>query len=173
MNRRIVSLVAAGLFVIPSLSYGGEEKIAMTDAPAAVQAAVKKVVGDNKVEGFSREVEDGKTTFEAEFKVGGVDHSVTVAEDGKVIEEEAEVALDALPKAVTEAIMKAEPNGKMKEAAKVTADGKSCFEVDLMVDAVKHEIKVDEAGKVMSNKVEKDEDYEKEADEKGEKKDKD
>ena len=171
MNRQTVSLVAASLLVIPSLSYGGEEKISMTDAPSAVQAGVKKAVGDQKIEEFSKEVEDGKTTFEAEFEVGGVDHSVTVAEDGKVIEEETDVALDALPKAVTEAVMKAEPSGKMKEAAKVTADGKSCFEVDLMVGEVKHEIKVDEAGKVMSNKVEKEEDSKKEADEKGEDKD--
>ena len=169
MNQRVACLVAVGLFALPAFSFGDEQEMSLADAPAAVQAAVKKTVGEHKIDGFSKEVEDGKTTFEAEFDVEGVGHSVTLADDGKVMEEETQVEPADLPKAVRKAVKKAEPHGKVKEAAKVTAGGKTYYEVDLMVGEVKHEVKVEAEGKLISNKIEKAEADEKEADEHDEK----
>src|SRR5437870_4447521 len=53
----------------------GEQDVPLSQAPAAVQASVKRVAGDNKVDKLSKETEDGKTYYEAEFKANGMAHS--------------------------------------------------------------------------------------------------
>ena len=48
---------------------GGEQEVPHRfKRPAAVQASVKRVAGDNTIDKLSKETEDGKTVYEAEFK---------------------------------------------------------------------------------------------------------
>ncbi len=160
--------ILSGIILTSSLALNAfaadEAKISLADAPATVQAAAKKLAGEAKITDVSKEIEDGKTVFETEFTVNGVEHSASFAEDGKLLEDEAEVEVADLPKAVSETIAKELPGGKLKEASKVSADGKIFYEVEVKVGDEKHEVKVSTEGKLMSNKVEK-----KEKDEKDEK----
>ena len=81
------------LLVIPAAS--AERKIKRSDLPAAVKAAVAVQSQGAKVRGFSEEKENGKTYYEAEFQVSGHTKDVLMDPQGKVVEVEEEVALDA------------------------------------------------------------------------------
>ena len=77
------------------------------------------------------------------------------------------VALADLPKAVVDAVNSVRQGGTITEADKETSkDGSVIYEVDVTQGGKKYEVKVDAAGKVLSNK----EDDEDEKDEKNEKK---
>src|SRR6476469_9636509 len=88
---------------------------------------------------------------------------------------EVEVKWADVPAAVQKTFEKEAPGVKIEEVDKETKDGKTIYEADVKVKDQTHEIKVGEDGKLISNKVEKDDDEKDEAKEKnsGGKKDKD
>lgn len=161
MNVKVKTIVVYGLVsgaVFAALANAEDENhIVLDKAPAAVQAAVKKTLGDNALVSLSKEDEDGKISYEAEFKVKDVSHSSTFAADGSLLEQETEVKLDRLPPEVTAAITKAEPTGTPKEASEVVTGGKTFYEIDVKVGDVKHELKVSIDGKLIANEIEKNE----------------
>jgi uncharacterized membrane protein YkoI len=135
----------------------GFAKEVITDfdkAPAAVQAAIKKAVGGNKVEKFTRETEDKTVIYEAKYKVDGQSHSVEVSENGQVLEEEQMLDTGALPKAVSDAIKTKYADGQIGEVYLVKAKDKSFYEVDVTVDKEKHELRVSAEGKIQRDKIE-------------------
>jgi uncharacterized membrane protein YkoI len=147
-----------------------DSKVALDQAPAAVQAAVKKVIGTNKMEELTKETEDGKVVYEVEFEANDVDHSASISEDGKVLEEEMEVEMKDLPAAVAKAFKDAAgKDGEVEEAEKVMADGKTFYEAEVESGEETFEVKVAEDGKVLSKTKEKEDDDKDEKNEKGEK----
>ena len=60
---------------------GDEQKIKLTEAPAAVQEALKKESKGAKIETIDKEMRDGKQVFEADAIVDGKNHEIIV--DGK------------------------------------------------------------------------------------------
>jgi uncharacterized membrane protein YkoI len=175
LSRKAVACVAAAIFAT-AITVRADDEDAMAKAPAAVQATAKKVLGDKKCEGFDKEDADGKPAYEVSYKVDGVDHSTLIAENGDVISEETDVDLAKVPAAVIEAAKTSHADGKIDEAAIVTEDGKSCYELDVIVGKDTHEIKISNDGKVISDSIEKpeaDENDKADKDEKKEGKDKD
>ena len=65
-----------------------EQKIKLTDAPAAVQKTIKAQAGDQKIDMIEKDVENGKTIYEAEIMVDGKRKEITVGEDGKLIKDD-------------------------------------------------------------------------------------
>jgi uncharacterized membrane protein YkoI len=139
----------------------GDGAESLDKAPAAVQEAVKKAAGENKIKKFSKEDEDGKTSYEAQFEVKGVDHSVKVSEAGAVLEEEMDVEAASLPEAVTKAVTEAHKDAKVKEAEMVKAGGETFYEIEVMDGKTERELKVTADGKVTAEKEEKEEKSEK------------
>src|SRR4051794_15305130 len=109
----------------------GEQAVPLNQAPAAVQASVKRVAGDNKVDKLSKETEDGKTYYEAEFKVNGMAHSAKIAESGEVTEEEMDVQSFDLPAAVRDAVYKNYPGATISRAEMSKSNGKSVYEIQM------------------------------------------
>ena len=94
MNRRIITAIAViiGVSSIGALVYAGmdkeenEQKVAMTELPAAVQKTIQDNLGGGTVTETAKETKDGKTYYEAEVqKSGGEKVEIKVAEDGKLI----------------------------------------------------------------------------------------
>ena len=133
----------------------------MDRAPLAVKNAVATAVGNHKVKKFEKEQDDGKTVYEASFDVDGVEHTITLDETGSVIEEESEVDVADLPPAVAAAVLKAQPLAQVKEAVRVKKGEKSYFEIDAKVGGDKHEILIGTDGTLLSDKVEAEEDEDK------------
>ncbi|CAN5358165.1 hypothetical protein BH09PLA1_BH09PLA1_24010 [soil metagenome] len=145
-----------------------EKKIALGEAPAAVQAAVKKVAGDQKLDKLVKETDEGKTVYEAEFKVNGAAHSAKISETGEVLEEEMDVQAAELPQPVRDAVSKKFPDGKITRAEMARANGKAMYEIHVQSGKDTHELVVNAAGQVQEEKK-SDEDDKDEKDEKDEK----
>ncbi len=169
ISRKSIGCFAAAILAT-SVWTMADDVDTLAKAPAAVQATVKKVLGDKKCEGFDKEdAVDGKPAYELSFKVDGADHSVIIVESGDVVEEEADVDLSKVPAPVIDAAKKAHADGKMGDASIVTANGKSLYELDVKVGKDSHEMRINADGTVVSDKIEKPESDEKDKDEKDEK----
>lgn len=96
LNRILVALISLGILVAfsPITRAAADKKdehektIKFTDAPDAVQASIKKEVGDAKITKVleGSDTEGGKATYyEAKYTLNGKKLEVKVAPDGKLI----------------------------------------------------------------------------------------
>jgi hypothetical protein len=93
MKTEIIFATAIiGVFALTGLAYAGkegkenEQKIALTDMPAAVQKTIQNNLGAGTITETAKEVKEGKTVYQAHVrKSGGQEVEVKVAEDGKLI----------------------------------------------------------------------------------------
>lgn len=141
------------LFVVTMLVAGlsaAEKKVKMQDLPPAVQQAVKEQTkGGATLKGLAKEVEDGKTLYEAEMTVNGHGKDVSFDAAGTVVSVEEEVALDSIPAPAREAIQKAAGTGKIAKVESVTEKGTTFFEAQVKKGIKSSEVKVDAAGKTV------------------------
>jgi hypothetical protein len=98
-------LISAAM-VLSMAALGAEKKVNMQDLPPAVQAAVKEQTKTSTLVGLTREVEDGKTLYEAETKANGHGRDISFDSTGAVVSVEEEVPLDSIPAAAKAAIDK-------------------------------------------------------------------
>jgi len=130
MKTLISSALVLGLFS-SSLALAAEKKVKMSDLPPAVQQAIKDHTKDATLVGVSKDVENGKTEYEAETKVNGHTKDTTFDESGKLLAVEEEVSLDSIPAAAREAIQKQAAGGKVKKVEKVTQGSKVFYEAPI------------------------------------------
>ena len=94
------------LMGLNGMSQASEQRVKMEDLPPAVQATVKAQSQGATLRGLSKEVENGKTLYEAEMVVNGHGKDVEIDASGAVVAVEEEVALSSLPAAARAAIAK-------------------------------------------------------------------
>jgi hypothetical protein len=123
----------------------------LAKAPKTVQDAVKKLLGKNALEGFDKEIEEGKTIYEAEYSVKNVTYVFVVAEDGTLIEHGVEVGAFFLPEAVAAAAKKAQPTAKISETAVMVGKGKMYFTVEVKIGQDLRILRIDASGKLISD----------------------
>ncbi len=124
MKRLILSLMSAlTVLVLFTTAMGQttpegtkEEKIKESQLPAAVVAAIKTNCASCSIAKASREIENGVTTYDIEFKGGQGEIAITT--DGTVVDRETVVSLNDVPAAALETIRKAASGGKIKQVAK-------------------------------------------------------
>ncbi len=147
----LIALVAS-----VTLARADDQKIPPEKLPAAITKAVKARFPRAEITSGSKEVEDGKTTFEVELKSEGAEYSVSLKEDGTITEIEKEIEPADLPAAVLKAVKEKYPTGTLKEAEEVTAGAKTTFEVMVSVPGKKkmREIALDKEGKILSDEEE-------------------
>lgn len=98
-----------------------ETKVKMKDLPAPVQKTVQDLTKTAKLKGLSKEIENGKTFYEAATRVDGKPRDVLMDPDGKVIEVEEATTLTAVPEAAQKAFQKeAGSDGKILSVETVT-----------------------------------------------------
>ncbi|MGI8905581.1 MAG: PepSY domain-containing protein [Candidatus Sumerlaeaceae bacterium] len=133
-----------------------EVRIEPGQAPAAVQAALQKYVKENATSvTLSREKEHGVEAFEVEYLLEDIDHSLKFTAGGDLLEEESKVASEALPADVTNAVLKKFPGAQIKQAEAVTV---RFYEIDIIVNGKKQEVKVSPAGTLQSDDDDDEED---------------
>jgi len=93
-----------------------EEKIKMSDVPAAVAQAVKTECPNCAVAKLTREVEHGVTIYDYEFKRGKGEMDVT--QDGFVISRETVVRINEIPELARATILKAVTTGRVAQVVK-------------------------------------------------------
>ena len=102
------------------LGVAAEKKIKMKDLPPAVRKTVEDLGKTSTIVGLAKEVEDGKTMYEAETKVNGKTRDLTIDAEGKIVMSEDEVAIDSIPAPARAAIEKEAAGGKITLVEKVT-----------------------------------------------------
>lgn len=124
MKRLVVSLMSGVVMLVLSTIAMGqttpegtkEEKIKASELPAAVADAIKINCPGCSIAKSTREVENGVTIYDIEFKSG--QGEIAIATDGTVVDRETPVALNDVPAAALEVIRKSAAGGKIKQIAK-------------------------------------------------------
>jgi uncharacterized membrane protein YkoI len=112
MGTNIFCLALTALLVASGVS-AAEKRVKMESLPPAVQKTVQEQAKGATIRGLSKEIEDGKTFYEAELKINGHNKDVLIDPAGLVVEIEEEVALDSLPAAAKDAIQKRAAKGQI------------------------------------------------------------
>jgi uncharacterized membrane protein YkoI len=84
-DKHVEATVAADGTVLST-----EERVAFDSLPTAVREATEKYFGGTKTLHASKEIEDGKTSFEVEGKKGDSKVTLKLDDAGKILEEEKE-----------------------------------------------------------------------------------
>jgi uncharacterized membrane protein YkoI len=144
---------AAVLLLAGPVVRAAEKKITRAELPPAVEKTVAELAKGATIRGFSKEIEQGKTYYEAQLTVKGRGRDVSIDESGKVVEVEEELALDTLPAAVKEGLQKAAGAGQIVRVESLTRSGKLvAYEAAVKTGGKPSEVQVDSAGKALSPK---------------------
>jgi len=145
MRNIIATALISTLLIGGAAALASERKIAMKDLPPAVQQAIKHQ-GGATVRGLAKEVDKGKTLYEAELTVNGHSKDIMFDEQGTMVSVEEESALDQIPPAARTAIEKATGSGKVSAVEKLTEGGHVFYEAQVTNGGKTSEVKVDASG---------------------------
>ena len=127
-----------------------EEKIPLDKVPAPVMKTVKKEFASAEIKAASKDVEDGKTTYEVELKLDGRSVDVSLKEDGTLLAVEKEIGVKDLPKKVASAVTAKYPKAVMKKTEEITSGKVVTYEVVLATAGAKaREVVLDPEGKIL------------------------
>jgi uncharacterized membrane protein YkoI len=130
-----------------------ETKVRMKDLPPAVQKTVQEQTQTAKLRGLSKEVENGKTFYEAETTVNGKSRDVLIDPEGKVVEVEEATTLTAIPEAVRKAFQQqAGAAGKVLSVETVTKGSVVDYEAVIQKGGKKSEVAVHADGSPVKEK---------------------
>jgi uncharacterized membrane protein YkoI len=146
MKTRVAIALASGIFLSGSAVIAGEKKIQMKDLPAAVQQAVQEQSKGATLRGLTKEVENGKTEYEAALTVNGHSKDISFDAAGKIISIEEEVPLASIPEAARGAIQKAAGAGTVQNVEQVNENGKVFYEAHIRKSGKSSEFQVDASG---------------------------
>jgi hypothetical protein len=124
MKRLFAISVFALLLTASTANAQEEKKIRRNQLPAAVEKTVAAESQGATVKGFSREVENRKTYYEAEMTVNGRSKDILMDTKGNIVEVEEQVDLATLPASVQQALKQAAGTGSIEMVESLTKNGK-------------------------------------------------
>ncbi len=143
---RTIALVAA-LLCSPLAARAADQKLTAAQVPEAVMTAVKTQYASAKQLGWSKEVEKGKTEYEAKLDNG---LEVTVSPEGKILSEESEIAFEQIPEAARQAFAASKyGKWKVRKAEKIVEGDKTSFEIAAHEGKAGIEVVLDAQGKIL------------------------
>ena len=150
-TQHIITMVFAALLLLGATANAGEKELSEDKVPKAVLEAFAKEYPTVKKREFEKEMFEGKTVYEVEYKDNGKEYEVLYTADGILLQKEEEIDVNTLPEAVIGAIKKAHPKAEIKEAEKLMkADGTvTGYEVEVKTGKKKLELELDAAGKIL------------------------
>jgi hypothetical protein len=131
-----------------AVAFAGETAVKMKDLPPAVQKAVEEQTKGAQIKGLSKEVEKGKTMYEAETTLNGKSRDLLFDATGALISVEEVVAIDTIPAAAKVAIEKLAVGGKIKSVESVTKGQTVTYEAVIAKGLKKSEVVVAADGSI-------------------------
>ena len=128
--------------------FAAETRVQMKDLPPPVQKAVEEQIKTAKLRGLSREVEHGKTYYEAETTVNGKSRDILMDSTGAVVEVEEATAFESIPEAAQRALRTKAGSGKILSVESVTKGSVVSYEAVIQKNGRKSEIAVNSDGSV-------------------------
>ncbi|HTQ57133.1 MAG TPA: hypothetical protein VMI94_21840 [Bryobacteraceae bacterium] len=131
-------LVALGTLALAA----SEIRVKMSDLPLAVQKTVKEQTRGARIRGFSKEVENGKTYYEAETMVNGKSRDILMDSTGTVVEVEEQTDLNSIPAAARRALDGRIGTGKVLRVESVTKGSQVSYEAHILRHGKRSEVTV-------------------------------
>jgi hypothetical protein len=103
--------------------------MAAAQFPAPVRATADRVTAGSKVLRYEKETRAGKQLFIVTYNLAGVVREATIAEDGSLFSEEEDVDWSLVPAEVRAAAEKYFGRKRGMEAAKVSSQGRTAWEI--------------------------------------------
>ncbi len=124
-----------------------EEVITLDKAPEAVRAAAIKLAGEAKniTKVIKEEDDEDVVQYEVEYNEGAVKCAAIFSVTGDLMETEKATTEVKLPAAVMAALKKDYPKATFADPQVVT---KMFYEIEVVIDGKKHEVKVDASGNI-------------------------
>ena len=122
-----------------------EARIALTDAPKAVQEAALKVTDAASITEVDKVTVAGIAVYDVEYKRDGLKHSITFAAAGDVIEREDGIDASKLPAAVRGALQKKFKGAEIVRAESITLHS---YEVTMMVEGKRRKVELFASGHI-------------------------
>ena len=152
MNQWKPTMLAVLALTTLAVGDDQEKKIKRADLPPAVEKTVVAVSQGATIKGFSEEVENGQTLYEAELTVNGHGKDVNIDSSGAVVEVEEQVEMDSLPAAVKEGLQAKAGKGKIIKVESITKHDKLvAYEAQVRTDGKKSEVQVGPDGKPLDH----------------------
>lgn len=162
MKRKFIGLSAAcaliaGTGVLPARA----DKVPLAQVPDAVQRAIKQQSQGEPLEYVDREMKDGQTVYQAEFKREGLNRQVTFAADGSVVpdrqigqtaRQEPSMMLDQLPAAVQKTVKEQQAGREIADIDREMWNGKAVYEVEFKEKGPNSRIHVASDGSMIVDK---------------------
>lgn len=143
-NAKQALVLVSAVFVLGA----AETPVKMDQLPAAVRQTVLEQTKGAQIRGFSKEVEHGKTYYEAETMRDGKSRDILMDSSGAVIEVEEQVTLDTIPEAARRAIEARQGAGKVIKVESVTRGSKVSYEALISKGGKKFEVAVGADGTI-------------------------
>ena len=145
-------VLALSLLACAGVTAAAQEKaVRMKDLPPAVRATVQEQSKGARLRGLSIETENGKTIYEAELFVSGHHKDLLIDAEGKVVEVEEQIALNALPPAVKTELLKQAGKGRIVIVEAVSkGDALEFYEARVKTGIKIREVNVSPAGQLMA-----------------------
>jgi uncharacterized membrane protein YkoI len=152
LHRKLVAGALAAGFLASTTAHAEEKRIRRENLPPAVEKTVAEQSQGATIKRFSKEVEHGKTYYEAELTVDGHGRDISMAENGTIVEIEEEVALDSVPPAVNKALVKAAGSGKITKVESLSKNGRLvAYEAVVRSGTKQYEVRVGPDGKKLAH----------------------
>jgi hypothetical protein len=152
MKTSFFVAIAAGGLLLGGTASAQEKKIKRSDLPPAVEKTVAAHSAGATIRGFSSEVENGQTLYEAEMMVKGHSKDVLMAADGSIVEVEEQVVLDSLSADVKAGLQSKAGRGKILKVESITKKDKLvAYEAHVDTNGKKSEVQVGPDGKPLDH----------------------
>jgi hypothetical protein len=150
MNRYLFNTLTLAACLITGLSAqeAKEEKLKLKDVPPSVVLAAATGYPKAKIREWAKEIENGKTLYEASMVDAATKRDVLFAADGTVVAVEVVIPMGEVPAAVKDSIKAKYPKGLIHKAEKITRGNEVQYEIDLK-NAAKKEAVVAADGRIL------------------------
>jgi hypothetical protein len=150
-NKMLLAALITGLATFSTLQ-AQEKKLTRAKLPPAVEKTVAAESQGATIRGFSTEMDGGKRLYEVALTVNGHGKDISMDEQGKIIEVEEEVIMDALPTEVKEGLAQAAGGGMITKVESLMKGGTLvAYEAVVRTGKKRHEIQVGPDGKKLAH----------------------
>jgi len=153
MVSRVMTVVAVlAMMPIFAASQNQEKKIKRSQLPPAVEKMVVEQSQGATVRGFSREKENGKTFYEAEWMVNGHNKDVLMDVDGSVVEVEEQIPTESLTPIVRNGLQAKAGTGQIVKVETLTKKGNLvAYEAQILTNGKPSEVQIGPDGKPLDH----------------------
>ncbi len=145
----LAGILAMGILVLVAGADGNEEELTIDQVPAAVKATILREANGAPIAGIERETKNGRTIYEAEFRVNGREIEIQIAPDGTLLSRRPEtesddddLRIDEVPEPARAALRQLAGDATITEVERDRQDRMVLYEAEWRVGETRHEAAV-------------------------------